>query len=121
MSTIPMPIQDFFSLLLKSQADNAGNISPFFDDLRQQVHYRRIVLDTASTHSLYLFRRDVVKRDAVQLAQFNTVLDNLSVLEEEKIAIHIIVFRFHSYLFFTNLAVTEHLGYIVVPNNMEVE
>lgn len=55
------------------------------------------------------------------MEQFNTVLDNLSVFKEEKVAIHLVLFRFHSYLFFTNLAATEYLGYIVAPNNMEVE
>lgn len=121
MSIIPMLIQDFFSLLLRSQAHSAGNISLFFDDLRQHLNYRKIVLDTASTHSLYLLRRDLGTRPETQIEQFNFVLDNLSELNEDKVIIHMIFFKSESYLFFTSEDLTQYLGYIGFPNNDVIE
>lgn len=106
--------------LFKQLLDNTPATSPFFTDLIKHLKYRKIVLETERTYSLYKLRRDIGKRTEEQLKQFDVVLDNLSVFKGDKISIHTIVFRFESYLFFTSEDTSEYFGYILVPNTYEV-
>lgn len=102
-------------LLLKFLESESFKDKVFLDIVNSLSDYSVISLGREEAYSLYLLRRDAVKRDTKEKQQFDNVIKNLKEYERDKILIHIIYTPDFGYYLFTGIDVECSLGYLSLP------
>lgn len=103
-------------LLLRFLESYPSKDNTFLDMAKSLLDYSVISLGREEAYSLYLLRRDAVKRDIKEKQQFDNVIKNLEGYEREKVLIHIIYTPDLGYYLFTGIDVECSLGYLYLSH-----